>query len=114
MPRLSLDPSSAPQSRDTSPNNTAHLASQVSDALHSPTENARKRLLSGYDTHACNEVGGACEHGLLSPREDSPAPGVYERRGGRVVRVGVVDEERDGGRVGKAKWGMGGGGEKKR
>jgi len=26
----------------------------------------------------------------------------------------VVDEERDGGRVGKAKWGMGGGGEKKR
>ncbi len=30
-----------------------------------------------------------------------------------MVRVGVVDEERDGGRVGKAKWGMGGG-EKKR
>ncbi len=51
---------------------------------------------------------------MLSPREDSPAPGVYERRGGRVVRVGVVDEERDGGRVGKARWGMGGGGEKKR
>lgn len=127
MPRLSLDPSSAPQSRDSSPSKPAHLASQASEASshshsHSPAEDARKRLLSGYDTHACDETDGACEHGLLSPREDSPPPGVYERRGGRVVRVGVVDEERgrgnvdvDGGvRVGKARWGMRGGGEKGR
>lgn len=50
---------------------------------------------------------------MLSPREDSPAPGVYERRQGRVVRVGVVDEEEE--RVGKVRWGgMGGGGERKR
>lgn len=160
MPRLFLDPSSAPQSRDSSPSKTAHLASQASESLshsnsrppissshdsHTPAhhpdgrpdhledsslrseDTGRKRdLLSGYDTHACDTTDGACEHGLLSPRESSPtkdrepAPGVYERRGGKVVRVGVVDEERGdagaglddvvengdaGMRLGKASWG---------